>query len=446
MNTEIQSKPQAMWQEFSRQNLPGASVPWVNNLREAAFHQFESSGFPTPHIEDWKYINLKALQRQTFRFSAEHDFEISEHELKPAIIPDLEVYRVVFVNGLLDKRLSQLQKISKNVQITSLKDELSDSDKSLKPHLAKYADPELNGFVSLNTAFMRDGIHIHLPRNMVVDKPIHIIYISTTQDIATCFHIRNLIIAESNSQASIIETYIGHGDSVYFNNVTTEASLAANVKLTHYKIQQEAAQAFHVSLFKLQQQHSSQFTSYSLSTGSKLSRNEIRSELSAPGCSCILNGLYLADARQQVDTLARVDHQATNGISKEFFKGIVSGKAKAIFRGIAYVHPDAQHSDAEQKNKNLLLSPNAEVDTKPQLEIYADDVKCSHGATVGQLNEDELFYLRSRGIDKQTARGLLTYSFAKEIIDTIPIASISRHADTLVKNVLPGARYLEDFQ
>lgn len=447
MSVVSQSKAdQLTRQQISQQILPGASVPWVSDLRAAAFRQFESSGYPTPRIEEWKYTNLKALQRQTFQFSAERDIEITEGELSPAIIPDLDVYRVVFVDGLLNERLSQLQEIPSKIHVASLGDQLRTNAKDIEPHLAKYADSCLNGFVSLNTALMRDGIHIHLSSNTVVDKPIHLIYISTRQNNATWSHLRNLIIAEPNSQASIIETYIGHGDSVYFNNVITEASLAENAKLTHYKIQQEAAQAFHVSLLKIQQQQSSQFSSYSLSVGSKLSRNEIRSELCAPGCECILNGLYLADERQQVDTFARVDHLAANGISREFFKGIVNGKAKAIFRGIAYVHPDAQQSDAEQKNNNLLLSPNAEVDTKPQLEIYADDVKCSHGATVGQLDEDALFYLRSRGIDKQTARGLLTYSFAKEIIDSIPIASLARHMDSLLKNVLPGARCLEDFQ
>ena len=447
MNAVIESKPEKVTRQYIHQQaLPGATVPWITDLRDTAFSQFESSGFPTSRIEDWKYTNLKALQRQTFRFSTECNIKITENDIDPAIIHDLDAYKVVFVDGLLDKQLSQLQELSSKFHIASLGDQLRAGDKDLRTHLAKYAGSELNGFVSLNTAFMRDGIHINLPSNVVVDKPIHIIYVSTTQNDATWFHLRNLIIAEPNSQASIIETYIGHDDSVYFNNVTTEVSLAENAKLAHYKIQQEAALAFHISLLKLQQKQNSQFSSYSLSLGGKFSRNEIRSELSAPGCECILNGLYLADERQQADTLTRVDHRAANGKSREFFKGIVHGKAKAIFRGIAYVHPGAQHSDAEQKNNNLLLSPNAEVDTKPQLEIYADDVKCSHGATVGQLDEDALFYLRSRGIEQQSARGLLIYSFAKEIIDSIPIATLARHVDLLLKDILPGARNLEDLQ
>lgn len=447
MSTVIQSKPdQLTRQQISQQALPGASVPWVTNLREAAFSQFESSGFPTSRIEDWKYTNLKALQKQTFRFPSQPDIKVTESDIGPAVIPDLDVYRVVFVDGLLDERLSQLQEIPSKIHVASLRDQLSTNDKDIEPHLAKYADPGLSGFVSLNTAFMRDGIHIHLPRNVVVDKPIHLIYVSTTQNDATWFHLRNLIVVEPSTQATLIETYVSLGDSVYFNNITTEVSLGENAKLAHYKIQQEATQAFHVFLLKIRQHQSSQFSSCSLAFGGKYSRNEIRSELSAPGCECILNGLYLADERQQVDTLARVDHLAANGISREFFKGIVTGKAKAIFRGIAYVHPNAQQSDAEQKNNNLLLSPDAEVDTKPQLEIYADDVKCSHGATVGQLDDDALFYLRSRGIEKETACGLLTYSFAKEITDGIPIAPLARHAELLLKNVLPGARYLEDLR
>ncbi len=447
MSAVIQSRADRLTrQQISQQVLPGASVPWITDLREAAFSQFESSGFPTPRVEDWKYTNLKALQRQIFRFPTLPVIKVTERDIGPAIIPDLEVYRVVFVDGLLDERLSQLQEIQSKIHIASLGDQLRTNAKDIEPHLAKYADSGLNGFVSLNTAFMRDGIHIHLPKNVVVDKPIQLIYITTTQNDATWFHLRNLIIAGPNSQASIIESYISLSDSVYFNNITTEVSLAKNARLSHYKIQQEATQAFHVALLKIQQQQSSQFSSHSLAFGSKYSRNEIRSELSAQGCECVLNGLYHAGERQQVDTFARVDHLAANGISREYYKGIVTGKAKAIFRGISYVHPDAQHSDAEQKNNNLLLSPYAEVDTKPQLEIYADDVKCSHGATVGQLDEDALFYLRSRGIEKETACGLLTYSFAKEITDRIPLAPFARHAEALLKNVLRGARNLEDLR
>lgn len=447
MSTIILNKPSPLTGEEIRQkNLPGASQSWVADLREASFKQYERLGIPTPRMEDWKYTNLKSLQRQKFQFSTENKNKVTENEISAAIIPGLDMYKIVFVDGVIDYTISKLQGITCNVKIASLGDQLSTNNKDLKLHLGKHATPDLNGFVSLNTALMRDGIYIHLLENAIIDKPIHLIYISTTQNTSPWFHLRNLIIAEPNSQAVVVESYVGFSDSVYFNNITTEISLEQNANITHYKIQQEAKQAFHVALIKILQNQGSHFSSYSLSIGGKLSRNEIQCDLSAPGCECILNGLYLANERQQVDTVAKVDHKAVNGTSRVFFKGIENDKAKAIFRGAAYVHPNAQQTDAEQKNNNLLLSPNAEVDTKPQLEIYANDVKCSHGATVGQLDEDELFYLRSRGIDENTARGLLTYSFAKEIIDDFPLTSLAQHADFIVKNKLPGTRYLDDFQ
>ena len=446
MRTNTSTTDHAIRQQINNMALVDTDLPWVSALRENALHQFENIGFPTSRIEDWKYINLKNLQRQTFNLHTAHNIEVAEEDISSAIISNLDVYRVVFVDGMLDTKFSQLHEISRNANITSLKEQLGSNDMEIEPHLAKYAGLDHSGFVALNTALMRDGIYIQLPKDVKLEKPIHLIYISTAHKDATWHHLRNLIIAEPNSQASVIESYISLGDSAYFNNITTELSLAENTKLAHYKIQQESTHAFNISLLKIRQQQNSQFVSSSISIGGKLSRNEIHSELAAPGCECMINGLYIADGRQQVDTLARVDHLSTHGVSRENFKGIVNDKAKAIFRGIANVHTDAQHTDAEQKNNNLLLSPQAEVDTKPQLEIYADDVKCTHGATVGQLDEDALFYLRSRGIEKETARGLLTYSFAKEIINQISIASLAKHIDALTKNVLPGAQHLEYLQ
>ena len=445
MSTVIQCKPEQLTKQQSNlQKYPGAAIPWIVELRENAFKEFEAAGLPSPRIEDWKYTNLKALQRQSFYFHSEHAIEISENDITSAVIPDLDVYRVVFVDGLINEQLSQIQEISSKVHIVSLKDKLSHNDKLTKKYLTKIANPGLNGFVALNTALMHDGIQLYLPKKVVADKPIHLIYISTVRDNAAWINLRNLIVAEPNSEAIIIESFLNLGDSVYLNNITTEISLAENSKLTHYKFQQEAMPAFHVSLLNVQQKQCSKYSSHSFAFGGKFSRNEMRIGLDEPGSECILQGLYLADGRQQIDTLAKVDHNAESCLSREFFKGIINGKAKAIYRGIAYVHPNAQHSDAEQINNNLLLSSAAEVDTKPQLEIYADDVKCSHGATVGQLDEDALFYLRSRGIEEDTARGLLTYSFAKEIIDNIQVEPLARHVDSLFKETHLNERRLEN--
>ncbi len=447
MNTIVEYRSDELTlQQLHQQNFPGTSIPWIVNLRDSAFNQFKISGMPNPQMEDWKYTNFKSLQRQAFSFPNKRNLKINESEISSALIPNLDVYRVVFVDGALDENLSQLDKIPSEIHLASIADQLQNNNDEVKSFLGKYANTEKNGFVLLNTALMQDGIYIHLLKNCVVEKPIHLIYISTTQTHPTWFHLRNLIIAEENSQASIIESYIGFGDSVYFNNVTTEIVLAKRAKLSHYKIQQEAKLSFHISLSKVHQQQDSLFSSYLFALGGRLARNEIRSDLSEPRCEYVAKGLYFASEHQQLDTFARVDHLAENCTSRVFFKGIANDQARAVFRGIAYVHPDAQRSDAEQKNNNLLLSPDAEVDTKPQLEIYANDVKCSHGATVGQLDDDALFYLCSRGIKEQIARSLLTYSFAKEITDSLPIKPIAQYIEQHLKNILPGAKSLGNLE
>lgn len=447
MNTIVEYRPDELTlQQLHQQNLPGTSVPWIANLRNTAFNQFKISGMPNPQMEDWKYTNLKSLQRQAFCFPDKRNLKIHENEISSALIPNLDVYRVVFVDGELDENLSQLDKIPSEIHLASIADQLQNNNNKVKSYLNKYANTDQNGFVFLNTALMQDGIYIHIPKNCVINKPIHLIYISTTQNHPTWFHLRNLIIAQEHIQASIIESYIGFGDSIYFNNVTTEIVLAKHANLTHYKIQQESKQGYHISLSKIQQQQDSLYSNYSFALGGRLARNEIRTDFNEPGCEYVAKGLYFASEHQQLDTFVRVDHLSENCTSRVFFKGIANDQARAVFRGIAYVHPDAQRSDAEQKNNNLLLSPDAEVDTKPQLEIYANDVKCSHGATVGQLDDDALFYLRARGIEEQIARSLLTYSFAKEMTETLPIRPIAQYIEQYLKNILPGAMDLGDLE
>ena len=426
------------------QQLPGITYPWIQDLRQQALTSFARLGFPTQRQEDWKYTSLRSIERNSFAFPAQSCIGLIEDDLADVLMLDLDSHRLTFVNGVYTPQLSKPGNPPQGVSLVSLAKQLDDDAEHLQTHLANCAPHDFNGFVALNTAFMRDGAYVHISPGVVVDRPIHLVFVSTTQSEPTWCHPRNLLIADDDSQATVIETYACLGDSVYLNNVTTEVIVGRNAQLEHHKLQQESIDAFHVALLQVRQQRDSRFISHSLSFGGKLVRNDIRAALEAEGCECILNGLYVVNDRQHVDYHTLVDHEQPNSTSRETYKGVLGGRSRAVFNGVVKVHPDAQKSDAEQSNKNLLLSSDAEVDTKPQLEIYADDVKCSHGATVGQLDENMLFYLRARGIGHDMARGLLTYGFAHDVVDQVRFPQIRAHVEDILINKLPNAEYIRD--
>ena len=424
--------------------LPGGDLPWVQRARKGAIDCFAEIGFPTRRDEDWKYTNVGAIEKHAFRPSGRQCMGLAPEDLQPYLIADLPCHLLVFVNGRYIRQPAQGLVLPQGVQAASLEQTLVDNPAAVEPYLGGYVDAGKQGFTALNTALMGDGAYVHIARNVVLPEPIHLLYLSTAQDGATACLPRNLIVAEQNSQATVIESYVSVGDAGYFTNVVTEAVLAQNAHVSHYKLQHESSRAYHVATLQAQQDKDSHFRSDSLSFGGNLARNDINSVLDGEGAECILNGLYMVGGRQHVDFHTRVDHRRPHCTSREFFKGVLDGRSRGVFNGRVYVHPDAQKTDAQQTNNNLLLSKNAEVDTKPQLEIFADDVKCSHGATVGQLDPNMTFYLRSRGIEEQAARAILTYAFARDIVDRIKLAPLRAGLEQTIAARLPNAGRLRD--
>lgn len=418
--------------------LPGSGLRWLEKTRQGAFERFAELGFPDARDENWKYTRITPIEKRSFRSVPKSCVGLIPDDLESFFFASVACQRLVFVNGVYTPQLSKIAALPGGVSACSLAKALAEHPDRLEPHLARYADSGAHGFAALNTAFMGDGAYVYIPRNVVLESPVHMLFVATTQDEALFVHPRNLIVAEQGSEATVIESYVSFGGGGYFTNALTEVVVGDNAELSHYKIQQEHSSAFHVATLQIQQTRNSRFTSHSTSFGGSLVRNDINAVLDAHGAQCTLNGLYLAAGRQHVDYHTRIDHTQPFGISREHYKGILSGRARGVFNGLTHVHPGAQKTDASQSNDNLLLSQDAEVDTKPQLEIYADDVKCSHGATVGQLDDDMIFYLRARGIQAAAARGLLTYGFAQDVVDRMHLAAVRDVIEEVLLGQLPN--------
>ena len=423
--------------------LPGERHAWLGTIREEGIAAFTERGFPTPRDERWKYTNVRQLTRHQFVSAPRGRQGTLGSGLDQAWLPQLVTHRLTFVDGHYAPELSAPQGLPDGVKLIPLSLALQQAPELLERHLARYADAGVSGFAALNAAFMQDGGVLQLLDNAILEKPVHLVFIGTTHAQPTWQNLRNLVVAGANSSAAVIETYVG-GDSVGLTNAVTEVVLGSGAQLQHYKLQEEGRKNYHVATMQVHQERESNFVSHSLSAGARLARNDLNIGLEAEGAECSLNGLYIAGGRQHVDYHTRVDHRQPHGTSREFYKGVLGGSARAVFDGQVYVHPHAQRSDAEQSNRNLLLSADAEVDTKPQLEIYADDVKCSHGATVGQLDENMLYYLRSRGISEQHARAILTYGFAHDVVERIPLTPVRETIERLLMSQLPNARALDD--
>ncbi|MDZ7751160.1 MAG: Fe-S cluster assembly protein SufD [Gammaproteobacteria bacterium] len=421
--------------------LPGRGQPWLDGIRDAGIERFAEVGFPTPRNEQWKYTRVAAIEKRRFGIPAA-GAPVTAEQLEPFLFEGLECDRLVFVNGRYAGALSSINECG--VRMESLAAVLKNEPALVERHLAHYGDMKRNAFTALNAAFMLDGAYIHLPRDVEAGRPVHLLFVSTEDGGEFAAHTRNLIVAEEGSSGRIIESYVALGDGGYLTNNATELVLGANSELEHYKLQEESLKAFHVAALDVHQDRDSRFTSHAVSFGALLGRQDINAVLDAEGAVCNLYGLYVADGKQHVDFHTTVEHAKPHGTSREFYKGIIGGRARGVFNGRVHVHQDAQKTDSQQSNKNLLLSHNAEVDAKPELEIYADDVKCSHGATVGQLDDDMLFYLRSRGIDKEAARGLLTYGFAQDIIGHMSLAPVRDYLERVLVRRVPAAESLAE--
>jgi Fe-S cluster assembly protein SufD len=409
-------------------------APWFRPIRRRALSRFAELGFPTPHDEDWKYTNVTPLVKNPFHFVSESAAgEVPLEKIQPFLFGASSGPRLVFVNGLYSKELSQIPKLPQGFRVASLRETLNTHADAAEPYLARTAPYEKNGFTALNTAFVHDGAFVYLPKDGVLEEAIHLLFVSFSSEKDTASNLRNLVILEKGSKATLIESYLSLSKSSYFTNAVTEIVLGEGARLDSYKIQREDSEnGFHVATTEVRGEQNSTFSSFSFSLGAKLARENLHVLLAAVGCECTLNGLYLVSDGQHVDHHTVIDHLKPHGTSRQLYKGILNGRSRAVFNGKIFVREDAAKSDAEQINKNLLLSDEATVDAKPQLEISNDDVKCTHGEAVGQLDEEQIFYLKTRGVDDPGARGILTYGFASEVINRIGIAPIRSGLDQLL--------------
>jgi Fe-S cluster assembly protein SufD len=419
-----------------------ASGPvWLDALRKQAMSRFESLGFPTTKNEDWHFTSVAPIAEQTFRPAMVSSRGVSSEGSTAGVVAraDLERFAFgepqwhtfVFVNGEFSEDLSSYAGLGREVSVTPLATALRNGTGRPERHLGKIANFGAQAFTALNTAFIRDGAFVEIHANAILDQPVHLLFVSEGQGESVA-HPRNLIVAAPNSRATVIDSYVSVRDSCYFTNAVTEIFLGEGAHLDHYKIQRESEKSFHVGTVQARQARDSQLHSFSFAVGGSLARTNIYTSLDGAGATCTLNGLYLADGTQHIDNQTSIEHIAPNCPSHEVYKGVLDGRSHGVFNGKVYVHPEAQKTDGKQSNNNLLLSPTARVDTKPQLEIFADDVKCTHGATVGRLDEIAMFYLNSRGIGPEMARMLLTYAFAADVLEMIELEPLKKGLEEMV--------------
>jgi Fe-S cluster assembly protein SufD len=403
---------------------------WVRDIRRSAIERFAKRGFPTPKDEQWRYTRVRPLLRHDFRLTDAYEPNgLPTRRLDELCIEDTRCRRIAFVNGHFAEDLSDLgtHPDHNGARIASLKNMLEKDPEPVQRYLSRYVDTDRNPFTALNTAHLLDGAFVHLPKGARIDEPIHILYVTHCDGDAIISHPRSLIVAEENTRAQIVESYVGFESETYFTNPVTEIVLRERAEIDHCKLQKESATAFHIGTIQAHISGASRFKTDFVSLGGTLVRNDVNAVLDDEEIDCTVNGLYLAEGHQHVDNHTVIEHVKPHCTSHELYKGILDGRAGAVFDGRILVHPDAQKTDARQSNRCILLTDTARVNTNPQLEIYADDVKCTHGAAVGQIDENAVFYLRSRGIEKQTARQILIHAFANEVLEGIRMDPVREH-------------------
>jgi Fe-S cluster assembly protein SufD len=413
----------------------GHNLPWLRKLRAEAFPRFCETGFPTTHDEDWRFTNVSAVSRTQFALAPQSAAKLS--------LTDLEAWqlegsaaRLVFVDGQFARELSALGNAHKGITVSSLKEQIASGSATLEGHLGRYLDQKRDPFCALNTAFAEDGAFVHVARGAALEAPIHFLFVSTASGTPTMSYPRNLFVFEAESQATVVEEYVSLGSSVAFCNSATELVAGDNATISHFMIEREDQRALNFSTLRIQQGRSANVSSHSLLLGGGLVRNNVHPVLAGEGGECLINGLFVGTGHQHLDNYMHVEHASPHCSSRQFYNGILDEHAHGVFHGRIVVHKDAQKTDAKQTNRNLLLSDDAQIDTKPQLEIYADDVKCTHGATIGQIEENALFYLRSRGIDEVSARQLLLQAFASECLERMKPGPAQDYVERLIHQQL----------
>jgi Fe-S cluster assembly protein SufD len=414
-----------------------ASQPrWLKSLRQEAFARFSETGFPTTHDEDWRFTNVTAVTNTAFELAGAET--VSKEQLEPFGVSQFDCC-LVFVNGLFSQELSAVPALPKGVTIGSLAAQLKNDPTSIEQHLGQHLNTQRDAFAALNTSLIEDGVYVNVPRGVAVESPIYVLYVTVPGSKPTMNHPRNLIVAGENSQVTVVEDYVSLGEGVTFSNAATELVAGDNANVSHYMIVREGDQAYNFSTLRIQQGRHANVATHSLLLSGALVRNNVHPVLAGEGSECLINGLFMANGRQHMDNYMLVEHASPHCDSRQFYNGILNGQSHGVFHGRIIVHKDAQKTDAKQTNRNLLLSDDAQIDTKPQLEIYADDVKCTHGATIGQFDDNALFYLRSRGLAEAAARHVLLLAFANECLDRMNSPQIREHLEKLVVAGMPEA-------
>jgi Fe-S cluster assembly protein SufD len=400
-------------------HLPGFDQAWLVKIRADSASAFSEYGFPSPRAEEWRYTNISALEKKRFSPCTEKSHaKIDSAWLHSAQLSD--AWSLVFIDGHFSAELSLLEQLPSSVSIMSMADALSTCPERVLAHFSQAVNFREHGFIAFNDAWFTDGLFMHIPVKLKLEKPVQLLHIMTRADaIATT---RNLIILDEMAEAQLIETFIGL-DNAYLTATVNELFIESNAKLSWYKVQSESDKAYHFGGSYIKQGADATFTHHNFAFGGLMARSDIHCDLDR-GSACELNGLYLGSKRQHIDNHTRINHLKPHASSRELYKGVLDDRARGVFQGRVVVAENAQNTDSQMNNRNLLLSNEAEADTKPQLEIYADDVKCGHGVTVGQLDEQSIFYLQSRCIDEISARNMLTFAFANEMINKIKLKNL----------------------
>jgi Fe-S cluster assembly protein SufD len=423
-----------LFEHFSR----GAATQlgWLKSLRQEGFARFSETGFPTTHVEDWRFTNISPISQTPFEMAPRTRIDASEVEKL-----GLSGFQclLVFVNGRYSAELSRIPNLGQSVKISSLAQQISTDSAAVEKHLGQYLNFQRDSFAALNTAFIEDGVYVHVSKNTVARTPVYVLYVSAPGSAPAMDHPRNLIVVDENSEATVVEDYVSLGDGAAFSNAVTELVAGPNAIVSHYMVVREAASTYNVSTLRIQQERSSNVATHSLLLSGAILRNNVHPVLAGEGAECLINGLFMVNSGQHMDNYMLVEHAAPHCSSRQFYNGVLNGRGHGVFHGRIIVHKDAQKTDAKQTNRNLLLSDDAQIDTKPQLEIYADDVKCTHGATIGQVEENALFYLRSRGLDEAAAKHLLLLAFANECLDRMTSVQMRAYIEALVMSWLPDA-------
>ena len=418
------------FEAFTTRTATGAA-PWVGKARKHAIERFGTLGFPTTRNEDWHFTSVAPISESEFHLTEAPGGEVRTGDLEPFQFGEKSWPTLVFVNGRFAESLSTFSTLPAGVRVMELGRAWREVPDLLERYLTRVADYEGSAFTALNTAFMFDGAVIHIAADAKLEAPLHLLFISDAYAAKTMMHPRTLIVADHHASATIVESYVSLGDARYFTNAVCEVVVGEGAQLRHYRVQRESERAFHVGTTQVLQARGSLYKSFSFATGARLARVNVYTKLNGEGGEVWLDGLYMVDGDQHVDHQTRIEHLQPNCASHEVYKGVLDGVSHGVFNGQVFVDPIAQKTDGKQTNNNLLLSDRARIDTKPQLEIFADDVKCTHGATVGRIDEMALFYMKSRGIGADLARELLTYAFAADVIERIELDPVRMGLEAL---------------